>query len=257
MNKTNIAWADMVWNPVTGCTQISEGCQNCYAKRMAETRLRGRCGYDQDEPFKLTFHWEKLSEPSKVKKPQNIFVCSMGDLFHEDIKWSQINDVMNVISQAHQHKYMILTKRSHTLLRYWTAIKKIPDNLWLGVTAENQQRADERIPDLIATGHENLFVSLEPLLEAVNITPYLNKIKWVIIGAESGTGKRQCRIEWVYNLIYKCKVKEVPVFYKQGLGDTGEWVKEPEIWGEKWLQFPEGLKLDDKVEVKRVHPTAV
>lgn len=230
MKKTKIQWADRVWNPVSG--------------------------YDQDEPFRVKRHPDKLDEPSRIRKPQNVFVCSMGDLFHKDVTDAQLDSIMSIMEQHSRNNYMILTKRAERMQYYvndykdlnsdyWNGLAyELPLNIWLGVTAENQQRADERIPYLIATGHENLFVSLEPLLEAVNITPYLDDIKGVIIGAESGSGRRECRLEWVQNLIYKCKVKGVPVFYKQGLNDAGEWVKDPEVWGEKWLQFPEGLKLE-------------
>ncbi len=261
MNKSNIQWCDMVWNPVTGCTPISEGCAHCYAKTMAETRLRGRCGYPEDEPFRVTFHEDRLLEPSQVKKTQNVFVCSMGDLFHEDVTDDQLGRVFFEIEKAYMetqycHNFLVLTKRSSRLKEYiWKIVDlesdphvgvfwRFPNNLWIGVTAENQQIADERIPDLIATGHNNLFVSLEPLLGPVDLSPYLGKLKWVIIGAESGPNKRICDVDWVHDIIGDCDQAGVPVFYKQGPDDYDKWCKEPYVIGQQWLQFPEELKLE-------------
>jgi protein gp37 len=110
LGKTKIEWTEYSWNPVSGCTPISEGCQNCYAKRMAN-RLRGRCGYPADEPFKVTLHKDRLEEPLRLKKPRRVFVCSMGDLFHEDVPGWMSFEVMDIILQAKQHTFLILTKR--------------------------------------------------------------------------------------------------------------------------------------------------
>jgi protein gp37 len=155
LGKTKIEWTEYSWNPVSGCTPISEGCQNCYAKRMAN-RLRGRCGYPADEPFKVTLHKDRLEEPLRLKKPRRVFVCSMGDLFHEDVPGWMRFEVMDIILQAKQHTFLILTKRPANMKEFfeWYYSKtgrtiETIKNLWLGVTAENQQRADERIPILL------------------------------------------------------------------------------------------------------------
>ena len=188
MAQTKIEWADAVWNPVTGCTPISEGCQNCYAERMA-TRLKGRYGYPEDEPFKVTLHPEKLKEPLKWKKPRRVFVCSMGDLFHEQVPDGYIAKVWEVMSNASQHTFLVLTKRPQRMedflarLGWYTHDREVNPaeavldeggkytlkNVWLGVTAENQQRADERIPILLQIPAALRFVSIEPMLGPVVI----------------------------------------------------------------------------------------
>lgn len=187
MNTTSISWAEKPWNPVTGCTPISEGCANCYAKRMAQ-RLRGRCGYPEDEPFKVTLHPDRLGEPLRMRKPSRIFVCSMSDLFHEDVPDAFINQVFAVMAMRPEHRFMVLTKRPERMKRYseaqaqlfphgmLTASGNIPwplPNVWLGVTTENQARADERIPILLQVPAAVRFVSCEPLLGPVDIESYL------------------------------------------------------------------------------------
>lgn len=240
MNKTGISWCNYTWGIVHGCTKTSDGCKNCYAdvmaKRLAGTGVKG---YDPADPFKVMFCLEKLEEPIKVKKPSNIFVASMGDLFHELITTDQLRQVFRTVQDCPWHNFLVLTKRS-SRLRAMHSYSKLP-NLWLGVTVENNKHLD-RIDDLIATGHENLFVSLEPLLGPIDITPYLPALKWVIVGAESGPGKRPCYREWVSSIIGQCQTAGVPVFYKQGPGDGVLWCKEPIMCGQQWLQFPEGLQ---------------
>lgn len=196
MAKSKIEWTEYSWNPVTGCTPVSEGCQNCYAKRMAK-RLRGRCGYPADDPFRVTLHPERLEEPLKWKKPRRVFVCSMGDLFHEDVHPYDIMQIFNVMAKAKQHTFLVLTKRPERMLEFYKRLRPgnvipgpyfsitgigegwagsppvLPDNIWLGVTAENQQRADERIPILLQIPATVRFVSCEPLLSAIDLTKWL------------------------------------------------------------------------------------
>ena len=164
MANSKIEWTERTWNPVTGCTKISEGCQHCYAERMSK-RLAGRCGYDKEDPFTVTMHPDKLNEPLKWKKPSKIFVCSMGDLFHDDVPIKAIIDVLSIIAEASWHTFLFLTKRPERMQEILTHETIAADvwlqtttglsadkpvwplpNLWLGVTAENQKRADERIP---------------------------------------------------------------------------------------------------------------
>ena len=172
-DKSKIEWLDggASWNPITGCTPISEGCANCYAKTMAETRLRGMFGYDKEDPFKITFHEDKVTQPLKWKRPRKIFVCSMGDLFHDDVKNWQIVRVFCAIGLAQQHTFLILTKRPERMKHYMEKFN--PKNVWIGVTAENQRTADERIPILLDTPAAKRFVSVEPMLEAMNIFNYI------------------------------------------------------------------------------------
>jgi len=185
MSDTKIEWATKSWNPVTGCTPISEGCKNCYAKRMSK-RMRGRYGYPADDPFRVSLHINKLDEPSTWVKPQKVFVCSMGDLFHKDVPIKFFSDIMDTIIQNQKHTFMLLTKRPERMLELledraedWKLALpwqyKIPiHNLWLGVTAENQRTADERIPILLQIPAAKRFVSVEPMLGPVDIRQYLS-----------------------------------------------------------------------------------
>lgn len=248
MSNTKIEWATKSWNPITGCTPISEGCANCYAARMAK-RLAGRYGYPKDDPFRPgTLHEEKLQEPYHWKQPQKIFVCSMGDLFHDDVPFRLVRNVLfPMFGNGRRHTYMILTKRPERMLQclydnapdYWP----LP-NVWLGVTAENQRTADERIPILLQIPAAVHFVSVEPMLEPVDLNKDygwehpsepntwchaglygVKKLDWVICGPETGPRARPTRIDWVRDLQRQCHAAGVPFFDKKDvLGETiQEW----------------------------------
>lgn len=229
---TKIEWCDEVYNPVTGCTPISEGCQNCYAKRMAN-RLKGRYGYPVDDPFRVTFHPERLDQPLKWKKPRRIFVGSMGDLFHQkiDVDSSIYSSIFQIIRKCPQHTFMILTKRPGKMKWVFKhSFTELP-NLWLGVTAENQEQADERIPILLQIPAAVRFVSVEPLLSNIDLTKYLNRDKpqetinmeapslnWVICGAETGPGARVTDDFWIRLLRDQCQEAGVQFFMKKVSG---------------------------------------
>jgi len=199
MSATRIEWADKVWNPVTGCTPISAGCEHCYAKRMA-TRLAGRVGYPADDPFRVTLHSDKMGEPRTWRKPQRVFVCSMGDLFHDAVPYEWIRDVFQMMMfTAPQHTYMILTKRPERLMK-WMLINYDPEtmyrfrdlypHIWLGVTAENQRQADIRVPILLSIPATVHFVSVEPMLGRVSFVGWPVRPEWIIAGPETGPGAR-------------------------------------------------------------------
>jgi protein gp37 len=218
------------WNPVTGCTPISEGCRNCYAKRMA-TRLKGRFGYPADDPFRVTFHPDRLDEPLKWKKPKRIFVCSMGDLFHEDVKSEWRIKTINKMYLS-IHTFIILTKRPDNMQKFFKCFNWPGEfqNVWLGVTAENQAMADERIPILLQIPAAIHFISVEPMLGPINLfgdgsdeqdwtyngpdclRPHIG---WLICGAETGPGKRIMDLEWAYDLQRQCGDAGVPFFFKK------------------------------------------
>lgn len=188
MGSTKIEWVDKVWNPVTGCTKISPGCQNCYAERMAK-RLRGRCGYPADDPFKVTLHPDRLDQPLHWKKPSKIFVCSMGDLFHLNIRYKWLSKLWKIMSACQEHVFIILTKRPERMLTFVDEYKaemnfynEQHSNLWLGVTAENQEQADKRIPILLQIQATVRFVSIEPMLGTINLDNYLYKYFCVACG---------------------------------------------------------------------------
>lgn len=231
---TRIEWADEVWNPVTGCSPVSEGCRNCYAERMSK-RLAGRCGYPRDEPFRVTYHQDRLEEPVKWKKPRRVFVCSMGDLFHEDVKSQWLCKIFTVIFENPQHTFLVLSKRvrrmSHALQFMGVNYRAELPNLWVGVTVENQRTADERIPFLLQIPAAVRFVSVEPMLEPIcldkenDLSPWdccaewLEYIDWVICGGETGHGARPMDPEWARSLRDQCVEAGVPFFFKQ----WGEW----------------------------------
>lgn len=252
MANTKIEWTEKTWNPITGCAKISEGCQNCYAERMSK-RLGGRCGYDKDNPFKVTFHPDRLDEPLHWKKPSKIFVCSMGDLFHDDVPESWIFSVYTIMEKCPQHTFMILTKRinraAYVMRKFEGRSWPLP-NLWLGVTAENQKRADERIPILLQIPAAKRFVSIEPMLGAVSLnqierpdkhereTFYYDsaltgfkahkcggwyskeKLNWVICGGETGPKARPMHPDWVRSLRDQCQEAGTPFFFKS----WGDWL---------------------------------
>ncbi|NPV49440.1 MAG: phage Gp37/Gp68 family protein [Armatimonadetes bacterium] len=265
MGATRIEYTDVVWNPVTGCSPVSEGCQNCYARRFAQ-RLRGRCGYPSDNPFRVTLHGARWNEPFRWRKPRRVFVCSMSDLFHEDVPDGFIDDVMSTVSACLQHTFLLLTKRPDRMANYFEAWmfrkqRQIPPNLWLGVSVENQRRADERIPILLQIPAAMRFVSCEPLLGPIDLSDWLYcyvchntgehynpvfddvedcpvcggglpELDWVIAGAETGPGARPCDPEWVRSLRDQCKAAGVPFFFKRWsntsrLVDGREWNEMP------------------------------
>ena len=220
---TKIEWAEETWNPITGCTPISEGCQNCYAKRTAN-RLRGRCGYPVDDPFSVTFHQDRLEQPLKWKKPKRIFVCSMGDLFHENITDSQINSVFVKMAMADWHQYILLTKRPERMLEFMDigfGWRSHMPNVIVGATTENQQRYNERMYYLNQVQAAKKFVSIEPMLGSVSLGlgQEHNNLDLVICGGETGPGARPMFTDWAIDLCGQCEVAGVPFFFKK----HGDW----------------------------------
>ena len=252
---TAIQWTDATWNPVSGCSKVSPGCKNCYAERdwarlSRNPKLKNYFG----RPFtEVRCHPERLEQPLRWKKPRKIFVNSMSDLFHEEVPDEFIDRVFGAMAREPRHTYQILTKRPMRMREYlanhevgarwawapmtshvrlaivdpgvavgWTR-NGLP-NVWLGVSVENQQMADERIPMLLDTPAAVRFLSLEPLLEPVNlewewfdktIAGYDRVIDWVIVGGESGPNARPCNIEWIRSIIAQCRAAGLPVFVKQ------------------------------------------
>jgi protein gp37 len=196
-------------------------------------RLAGRYGYPKGEPFTPgIFHVDKLREPLHWGKPQKVFVCSMGDLFHENVGLAETDLIFTIISLFPQHTFMLLTKRPEIAKLILTAMHH---NIWLGVTAENQRTADERIPILLQIPAAKHFVSVEPMLEKIDLKqwPYRNglyengqnRLDWVIAGPETGPKARPCSIDWVRDLYNQCKAGRIPFFDKKDvLGETiQEW----------------------------------
>lgn len=231
--KSKIEWTESTWNPVTGCTKISEGCLNCYAERMAK-RLHSMGQDKYRNAFNITLHPECLNEPLKLNKHQVIFVCSMSDLFHKDVPDKFIKQVFAVMNKASWHTFQVLTKRSDRLAKLapeltWT------DNIWMGVTVESDAQKI-RINDLLKTPAKIKYLSIEPMITKIEQLS-LNGIDWVIVGGESGPGARPIKEDWVTYIRDECLKSNVPFFFKQW-GGTNKKQAGSLLQGEYWKQYP-------------------
>ena len=212
MSTSKIEWTDASWNPITGCTKISAGCQHCYAEVMA----RRLCAMRVDKyrnGFHVTLHEECLEEPLTWKKPKTIFVCSMSDLFHRDVPFKFIEKIFSVIERTPYHRYQILTKRADRMAEYFNT-HPVPVNAWLGVTVDVQS-SKTRIDALRSIKDAPIrFLSCEPLLEDLGYLD-LNGIDWIIVGGESGRMARPMREEWVLHIKEQVEVAGKAFFFKQ------------------------------------------
>lgn len=211
MKTTKIEWTDKTWNPITGCTKISAGCANCYAEIMSK-RLQAMKQDKYKNGFTLTMHNDVLDEPIKWKKPHTIFVCSMSDLFHENVPFVFIDKVMETIKSTPQHNYQILTKRANRMAEYFSD-KIIPKNAWLGVTVDIAS-SKSRIDFLRNLNAPIKFLSCEPLLEDLG-DMNLDGIDWVIVGGESGAKARPMKEEWVQSIKVQTEKQGSAFFFKQ------------------------------------------
>ncbi len=226
-NLSSIEWTEATWNPVTGCSKISEGCENCYAETFAK-RLKSMGNHKYRNEFEVTLHPDCLDQPFSWKQQRIIFVCSMSDLFHKDVPLSFIKKIFSVMNSNKRHVFQVLTKRSERLTSIapeleWTT------NIWLGVTVENN-RCTYRIEDLKETPAAIKFISFEPLLSSIGDVN-LEGIDWVIVGGESGPHARPMEKEWVTGIRDRCLDDDIPFFFKQ------------------WGGFPKkkrGRELDDR-----------
>lgn len=277
-DHSKIEWTDATWNPVTGCSVVSPGCTNCYAMRLAGTRLKhhpSRAGLTRDTKAgpvwtgEIRFNEAWLTQPLQWKRPRMVFVCAHGDLFHEDVPDAWIDQVFAVMALSPQHTFQVLTKRAERMRDYlsrhrwhlWAAAGRAIDplrwqnlppimggdctpipNVWLGVSAEDQRRSDERIPDLLATPASVRFVSAEPLLGPIDLPNRwlgpsapgclddepcpacgfyeydcqcrpIGFLDWIIVGGENGP--RMMRAEWARSIRDQCATAGTPFFFKQ------------------------------------------
>lgn len=278
------------WSPITGCSKVSEGCRSCWAERMAR-RLAGRYGYPEvPHHFDVTLHPNRLFQPLHWRKPRSAFVCSMSDLFHESIEIldsTYVRDIFAVMALSHRHTFLLLTKRPHVAERTLTdefansaewATRELKQmngicderwhssefewplpNVWLGTSVENQARADERIPLLLQTPAAVRFVSVEPMLEKINLWPHLDDIayydgvlgskpalNWVLCGGESGPDARPLHPDWARDLRDQCLATSVPFFLKQ----RGAWTWW-DLGSPTYQNKPEHI-FDDGLVVRRV-----
>lgn len=271
--NTTIEWATKVWNPLRGCSKVSEGCRNCYAARQAH-RFSGPGLPYEDLTQKTTagVNWtgkinlvpKILDEPLRWRKSERVFVNSMSDLFHENVPITFIHDVFKVMAEANWHTFQVLTKRPERMRAVVDYIKPLflgmvfngskvewpLPNVWLGVSVENQKAADERIPLLLQTPAAVRFLSMEPLLGPVDVPEvYMKKldwgdgpkhwpdgagiIDWIIVGGESGPHARPMHPDWAMSLRDQCQAAGVPYFFKQ----WGAWMPLPD-----YEPVPIGLK---------------
>ncbi|NUU94789.1 phage protein Gp37/Gp68 [Marinitoga sp. 1135] len=238
--KSKIEWTESSWNPVTGCTKESLGCQNCYAERLAK-RLKNMGLKKYENGFKVTIHPKSLNEPLNWKKPQIIFVVSMGDLFHKDVPDDFIEKVFEVMNKAYWHTFQVLTKRSERLLEISKKVKWT-DNIWAGVTVEHEKYL-YRLNHLKKIPAKIKFVSMEPLLSDM---PYIDfdGIDWVVVGGESGPGARSIEPDWVRNIRNMCLEQDIHFFFKQWGGFNKK--KNGRILdGRTWDDMPE---INTKIE---------
>lgn len=209
---SRIEWTEQTWNPTVGCTKVSPGCKNCYAEGMARRlKAMGLKGYE--DGFRLSLMPERLAEPLERRKPTVYFVNSMSDLFHEKIPFEYIARVFDVMERAHWHTFQVLTKRAEQMADF-CADRRVPPNVWLGVSVENKKHGVPRIGVLRGIDATIRFLSVEPLLEDVGRLD-LTGIHWVIVGGESGPRARPMRAEWADNVRRQCLVADVAFFFKQ------------------------------------------
>jgi protein gp37 len=234
--SSSIEWTDSTWNPVTGCTKVSQGCKHCYAQRFAE-RFRGVPGHPFEQGFDLKLWPARLELPLGWKEPRRIFVNSMSDLYHPGVPKSFIDRVFRTMRQASWHSFQILTKRAERLSEIGTELPWSP-NIWQGVSIEDE-RVLGRVELLRSVPAHIRFLSLEPLIGPLPSLD-LSGIHWVIVGGESGPHARPMNKDWVVEIREQCRRQAVPFFFKQWGGvrkrSTGRVLD-----GKTWDGFPEKL----------------
>jgi protein gp37 len=230
---TTIEWTERTWNPVTGCSKVSQGCKHCYAERIAD-RFWGQREFTQ-----VQLHPERLSHPARVRRPSMFFVNSMSDLFHPEVPLEFISKVFDVMGACEHHTFQVLTKRSERLAEVAPSIVW-PRNVWMGVSVEDE-RVISRIDHLRDVPAAIRFLSLEPLLGPLNALN-LSGIHWVIVGGESGPGARPMEASWVRAIRRQCRAADVPFFFKQW-GGVFKKQSGRTLDGRSYNEFPSGRML--------------
>ena len=247
--NTGIEWTDATWNPMTGCTQISTGCDHCYALTLAMTKTRQHylkripvkdTPENRANPFAPRFWEDRIRQPLSWRSPRRVFVNSMSDVFHAHFSVAMIQRVFEVMNEAHWHQFQVLTKRPERAARLadelpWSA------NIWIGTSIENMAVA-HRADSLRAIAPAAVrFISAEPLLGSLNELD-LNGIDWVIGGGESGPGFRPVNPTWARELRDKCLDEDIAFFWKQWGGRTPK-AGGRLLDGKVWNQYPVALEV--------------
>lgn len=245
--RSRIEWTEHTWNPVTGCTNVSAGCKHCYARVFAERlKAMGASGYENG--FAVTLQPARLSEPLKRRRPTVYFVNSMSDLFHEQVPFAYVEQIIEVVERTPRHRYQILTKRPERMAEFFAA-RPVPENAWLGVSVENRRHGVPRIPLLRAVAAPVRFLSIEPLLERLGDVD-LSGIDWVIVGGESGARARPMKPLWVSEVRDQCLERSIPFFFKQwgAWGPDGrrrsKGANGRELDGRTWDELPQARVLE-------------
>lgn len=268
MGKTSIEWADFSWNVTTGCTKLSAGCDRCYAERMARRQVamglaRHEAGSENDAAWvaysnaidpetgrwsgEITCRYDKLSEPLHWKKPRRIFVNSMSDLFHEGVPFEFIERVFGVICNTPQHTYLILTKRHDRMAEIVRELEYLLvgcfddlfPNVWLGITAENQEWWEKRCDTFFDCPAALHFLSYEPALGPLVFSDDdLEQLDLVIVGGETGPRARLMELDWVRDVRDQCVEANTSFFFKQNVVD-GRAISLPELDGKVWNEMPQ------------------
>lgn len=244
---SGIEWTDVTWNPVTGCSKVSPGCDECYMfAQYPRLKAMGVRGYEE-QPDAVKLLPERLAQPYRWRKPRRVFVCSMADLFHRDVPFDFIAQVFATMALNKHHTFQVLTKRPGRAAAFhedriltWGESWQWPKNVWIGTSVEMQKYAPridviDRIPAAVR------FVSMEPLLELVDISHYLwaGKLDWVIVGGESGPRARRMDPYWAEWIVKDCNNIGIPVFFKQFGGRRGKrGGNDAILLGQVWHQFP-------------------
>lgn len=217
---TKIDYCHETWNVITGCSKYSRGCDNCFAAAMAP-RLKNRFGYGED-PFAITLHENRLILPLQWSGSKIVLVESMGDSFHDDVPDEWLDALMAVTQIAYEHQFLFLTKRSSRMAHYFLSYRLkhgwYPDNVWAGISVEDQESFMTRVPDLLTISGMNLFMSVEPLLEEIRFRDCYNAVQmvdWVICGGETGRRARNMEPGWARSIQRQCELMEIPFFMKQ------------------------------------------
>ena len=250
-NRTQIEWTDSTWNPITGCTKITRGCDFCYAERFAE-RFRGVVDHPFESGFDLTLRPERLQQPLHWRTPRRVFVNSMSDLFHKAVPLDFIDSVFDTMELAERHEFQVLTKRSSLMTRYLRrryGNGSAPPHIWLGVSIEDAQNT-VRLCHLRSAQATTKFVSFEPLLGPVGKID-LSGVTWAIVGGESGPRARPMLEDWVIEIRDQCEAYTVAFFFKQW-GGLRPKSGGRELQGREWNQYPQ-VASGSRVPLVAVH----